>query len=618
MENPSDQERSSPGRKPARGMPIAFVLAAAIAVVVAVSVAVVYVAGYGVARRGAADLVRERAHFAIDTIIASTTRHLEPTRAQLAYIDEAIAAGDVRVEDRRALGDLLSASLAAAPQVSVAAFVYPDLTVLRALRARTADRIAMLNWRGDPDVAAAFDAARHAPGPYWGELFVAEEAGQAFINLRQPVWREGRFLGVLVAGVSVSELSGFLGRLPLGDTDRAFILRGNEAVLAHPNMANGVPGISDEAPLPGRGAVGDPVLAALWSAEAAVPLDFDVGNGLQARAVAVGGNEYVVLYQMLSGYGEPPWLVGTYVDLEAATAPLDRLDIIPRVGIAILALGLLVALLLGRRLSRPIRLLAHAAERIRALDIDGAPRLKTGHFAEINDAAAAYNAMVRALRSFETYVPRALVSRLVGDDGAGAIVSEEREVTVLFTDIVGFSNLAEEMSAPDLAALLNEHFTILGHAVEAEGGTIDKYIGDSVMAFWGAPDRQDDHAVRACRAVQAISCALVAMNIARAELGLEAVRLRIGVHSGKVVVGNIGSPSRINYTIVGDTVNIAERLEELARDFDDGEATATALASGATAALAATAGMGLEPLGERMLRGHQQPVAVWRLQTDGA
>ncbi|MBT6441070.1 MAG: HAMP domain-containing protein [Alphaproteobacteria bacterium] len=605
-------------RRSPKGLPIAIVLAGAIGAVVIIAVAIVYAAGYGVARKATADLVSERANFAIDTIISRTTQHLQPIRAQLAYINSAVDAGDVDVEDPAALGNLLSASLAAAPQVSVAAFIYPDLSVLRALRGRIAGRTAILDWSEDAEVARSYALAKAADGPFWGGLFVAEEAGQAFINLRHPVRQGGRFLGVLVAGVSVSELSMFISGIPLAVSDQAFILRGHNEVLAHPALLDGVPGISDTHPLPALHEVGDPILGALWAAENEIPLDFDIGDGLTARAVAVSGGEYVFIYRTLAGYGDVPWLVGTYVDLDAASAPLDRLGLIPRVGIAILVLGLGLALFMGSRLSRPIRQLSAAAERIRALDVDGAPELKLGRFRELNEAARAYNAMIGALRSFQTYVPRALVGRLIGQEADTAIVSEEREVTVLFTDIIGFSTLAENMSAVDLATLLNAHFTAIGQCVEAEGGTIDKYIGDSLMAFWGAPDRQSDHAARACNAARAIERALAITNQARCANGEGAVRLRIGIHSGKAVVGNIGSPSRINYTIVGDTVNIAERLEELARDEASEVANTTVLISESTAEQLEGTDIAVLPLGARQLRGRHRPIDVFQLVVDEA
>ena len=180
--------------------------------------------------------------------------------------------------------------------------------------------------------------------------------------------------------------------------------------------------------------------------------------------------------------------------------------------------------------------------------------------AEIDEQVRAFNLMLDALKVFQTYVPRKLVERLVALGGGEGMPSETRELTVMFTDIVTFSEIAERMGAEETAAFLNRHFGMLADCIRAEHGTIDKYIGDAVMAFWGAPERLDDHAARAVQAARRIAETITADNQRRARKGLSPVRVRIGLHSGPAVVGNIGAPDRVNYTIVGDTVNDAQRL----------------------------------------------------------
>ncbi len=186
-----------------------------------------------------------------------------------------------------------------------------------------------------------------------------------------------------------------------------------------------------------------------------------------------------------------------------------------------------------------------------------------------------------------------------------------REITVIFTDIVGFTAHSDAMDAEGVATLLNAHFGDVSAAVEAEDGTIDKFIGDSVMAFWGAPHRQPDHAQRAVRAVIAMTARIRARNADRTTQGLSPIRVRIGVHSGDAVVGNIGAPGRVNYTIVGDTVNIGSRLEQLCKEVAP-DADVVALMSAATARH-----LGAEsphtPAGAHALRGRETAVEVFRL-----
>src|SRR3546814_6000796 len=122
--------------------------------------------------------------------------------------------------------------------------------------------------------------------------------------------------------------------------------------------------------------------------------------------------------------------------------------------------------------------------------------------------------------------------------------------------------MSERLTAQETADLLNEHFALVTACIEAEGGIVDKFIGDAVMAMWGAIKRDEDHAVHACAAVRAIGMAMAADNARRLMLGKPILRMRVGIHSGPVVIGNIGAPGRINFTVVGDTVNTAQRLEQ--------------------------------------------------------
>ena len=202
--------------------------------------------------------------------------------------------------------------------------------------------------------------------------------------------------------------------------------------------------------------------------------------------------------------------------------------------------------------------------------------------------------------------------RLIQKGENREIISEERELTVMFTDIVGFTSKSEGQPAADVAEFLNEHLTILGSCVDAEEGTIDKFIGDALMAFWGAPDHQDDTADRACRAALAMAKEIETDNRIRKSEGKEPVRLRIGIHTGPVVVGNIGAPGRVNYTIVGDTVNATQRLESLGNKVESNE-DVTILISAVTKSLL-KGHYTLSRLGSFDVKGKEEELEVFRLK----
>jgi adenylate cyclase len=232
------------------------------------------------------------------------------------------------------------------------------------------------------------------------------------------------------------------------------------------------------------------------------------------------------------------------------------------------------------------------------------PRLPRSRFRELDEAQRAFNAMLAALQAFALYVPQRLVLRLIARGDLAALLSESREVSVLFTDIVDFTGRTERLGASETAAFLNHHFGLLTACIEAEQGTVDKYIGDAVMALWGAVEDQPDHALRAVRAASAIAAALRADNRSQTR----PVRLRIGIHSGTVVVGNIGTASRMNYTVVGDPVNVAQRLEKLAGELVP-ELEVAIVISGETARRLPP-DIRLRPLGRHRLRGRDAPAEV--------
>ena len=254
-------------------------------------------------------------------------------------------------------------------------------------------------------------------------------------------------------------------------------------------------------------------------------------------------------------------------------------------------------------------ILSQAGQRLARLDFTPL-EIKSSRIKEVERAVEAQRAMRNGLQWLSNYIPRTLTPVLMksGDQ----LISRERDIVVLFTDIVGFSTIAEGRSAAKVAALLNRHFGLLGAIIDQEGGTIDKYIGDSIMAFWGAPLDQEDSADRAVRSAQRIAQKLHVDNQRRARKGLKPLRIRIGIHKGPALVGNIGAPGRVNYTLVGDTVNVAQRLEQFGREIDDGDSDAIIVISGELAS-ALPPGAALIDRGEQLFHGRSTAMQVFQV-----
>ena len=436
------------------------------------------------------------------------------------------------------------------------------------------------------------------------------------MNLRHPLRRDGEFVGMLFALISVQELSSLVTEIGALHRATAFVLFGPDRVIAHPNLASRHPARTATTSVAAVGDIGDPVLPLLAGAKRAFGFDEAAQSGIEVLKVASPDAVYYVALRWHDEYGKTAWAVGSWLAVEGEIEAIKRLRFAGLIGLGLLLVAIAVAIVLGKALSRPVQRIAAASRKVGDFDLSAITSLPPSRVKEIDEQAAAFNSMVGGLAAFERYVPKLLVQRLVKLGLAGHVASEERQVTLLFTDIAGFTSLSERLPPADVAALLNRHFSLITSCIEIEGGTIDKFIGDAVMAFWGAPEPQPDHALRACRAAQAIAHSVAAEHRASAASGGIPVRIRVGIHSGSVVVGNIGSTSRMNYTVIGDTVNTCQRIESLGKQFDRGEPV-TILISGATVALAGDR-MSFEPAGVGELRGRQEAVPIYRLVGENA
>jgi class 3 adenylate cyclase/DNA-binding NarL/FixJ family response regulator len=218
---------------------------------------------------------------------------------------------------------------------------------------------------------------------------------------------------------------------------------------------------------------------------------------------------------------------------------------------------------------------------------------------QLHSAVVEREAQTQTLRSF---VPSHVVERLTPEDAMQ--LQEECEATILFSDIRGFSGLAEQLSNRDVAALLARHLAAMAEVVLSHGGTIDKFAGDAVMAVFGVPDEAPDHAERALRCALAMQARQSEMNWEAWTGGAQALGVGIGVNTGTVIAGTLGGGGRLEYTVVGDAVNIAQRLQS---DAAAGEVLATA------ATVAAAPAVPVESVGAKAVKGRKESVEVYRV-----
>jgi adenylate cyclase len=276
-----------------------------------------------------------------------------------------------------------------------------------------------------------------------------------------------------------------------------------------------------------------------------------------------------------------------------------------------LVLSALLAIWLARGISRPVQELSLGVKRIAEGRYD--EPVAVGSRDELGQLSSAFNAMARGLEERDRV--RDLLGKNVSPEIAAELLrrpavlgGEEKDVTIMFTDVRGFTSLSESAAPADLLATLNEYFTELTCVIEAHGGIVDKYIGDAVMAVFGVPLATGDHARRAVACAAEVRRVLGAYNAARAAAGLPRLDTGMGLATGKVIAGNMGSAARHNYTVIGDTVNLAARLQDETKTYkvDSVIAARTAAACGHPD--------WLQPLGQVTVRGKTEAIEVFTLR----
>jgi class 3 adenylate cyclase len=501
-----------------------------------------------------------------------------------------IANGEVRL-------DLAREAIASSPAVSQVAVYDVDGRLIDAIRKANSE---------------AAPPAQSLPAPLrqstrGGGTWVAPEPADAdgLQRYLEPLQAEGKPRGFLLStldGAMLSSLLEDVSRARFDDPGRILLLDRSLRVI--------VGGDPSREP-PGKTMRQEDVFAS-----AAIPAQaFTSGFALTAEYRAPTGEDMVATLRTLPARG---WAIIVRRPIREAYAALAtaRRGLI---GAAALFAGLALAagIWLGRRNTRPIATLVDLTRAYASRKLEARAQIHTGDelemlgrsMEEMADALQSSGAeIVRRARveaNLSRYLPATVAHSISEGSAEIRLGGERRPVSVLFADVVSFTPFAESSPPEQVVAFLNQLFTTLTEVVFRHQGTVDKFIGDCVMAVFGAPHAQADHAARAVAAAEDMQRFVEAQAPAwQKEFGFE-VRLGIGIGSGEAVVGNLGSESRMEYTVIGDVVNVAARLEAMARP---GQILVTEQVS-----REAGSGFRFTSLGQAELRGKRQPVAILEL-----
>jgi adenylate cyclase len=394
-----------------------------------------------------------------------------------------------------------------------------------------------------------------------------------------PIFINRDFSGVIAGVVEFERLSRFLAGLQVGKTGNVVLLDRNSRVLASAASAALKRQQAGEMPELDTLARGHPMLASVDAPLQSGGLslaDLRETRQLEITGPADGKNYFVTL----SPLNFSDWVVVTVIPASDFLASIERSAMILLIALA--ALTIIVAaisiLLANRLVAAPLLRIAGQLRHIEDFRLDQVIRLASP-LRELDDLSGVLLQMSRGLAAFQKYMPTDLVRTLVSQGVEARRGGHQQTLTVMFTDVAGFTGISEELG-DRVVPVLAEYLEAVSTAVLKYRGTIDKFIGDGVMAFWGAPVPSERHAVDACAA--ALACQrLLALQRAEADhCRGTPLHIRVGINTGRMLVGNIGSSERLSYTVIGDPVNLASRLEALGKiygvDIVIGEETRTA------------------------------------------
>jgi adenylate cyclase len=404
----------------------------------------------------------------------------------------------------------------------------------------------------DPRARPWYQQAVASDGVIWTEPFVFNEGAYgvtAAVALREPV--SHALVGVFTADFFLDDISRFLAetaRATSIGSVRLLVLSRSGLVVAdsvgqRDELATALPGVGDRV-LPGG-------FAGL-GADRPQPVGF-----------TIDGVRYVGAFQVIGSDGGPEWIASVLMrEDEVLQVVYNTRRGVLTLGIVFLSVAVVLGSVVAHRVAVPLTVVARDLEQVGRLELSPGPS-PSSFVREIAVVATAVDRMKSGLRSFGRYVPTEIVGDVLTEGEDARLGVEYRRMTIHFSDVAGFSRIAEHLAPERLIEQLSEYLLEMTAILRDEHGTIDKFLGDGILAFFNAPNDVPDHARRACMAAVRCKQRLEELNRAWEAAGKSAFHIRIGLHVDDTLVGNIGTPDRFDYTVVGDAVNLASRLESL-------------------------------------------------------
>jgi adenylate cyclase len=373
---------------------------------------------------------------------------------------------------------------------------------------------------------------------------------------------QGKVAGVLAADLKLDTFSDFVQAQRPGPHGAVMIFDQAGSLIAHPDFAALVASAMTD---PARSQLPniDGIKSGLVASVLGKSPNVELNEGIVRDDEGQGYLFRLTKFALSEGYSASILLLAAQDDFVQNVRKLQFTGLV--LAIVVGAAFIPMVWMFGSRMARSLNAITAQARKLQNLaEPDSVP--VTSHIAEIHELGNTVNLAQRAIWSFAHFVPKEIVRRVLDNSISTRLGGVKQEITLVFTDVQGFTTIAESADPDVLMRQTSRYFSVLTQAFLAEAGTIDKFIGDAVMVFWNAPNPQPDHVARACRAALAAQAAGERLNAEFEAEGWAPFITRFGIHVGEAVVGNVGSTERMNYTALGNTVNLAARLEGLNKE----------------------------------------------------
>ena len=451
----------------------------------------------------------------------------------------------------------------------------------------------------DPRLRPWYQGAQKAEKIFWTDTYIFFTAQKPGITVAEPYFNAfGDLIGVLGVDIELDQLSVFLEDQQVGKEGLVFIFDKKGKVIAFPKIK--LMKMENEKLRPIQFTELD-----LPSVQKAINSYFKTGE--HSFTVTENGiNYFSVFTPFPSNFGKD-WLIGIVVPEDDFIGFFKEMQTgIVLISLCVLLFSIGIAWWLSNSISRPIERITEEQKRIEGMNLEGDFNIDSS-IREVDALSHGMVAMRNSLKAFQSYIPAELVRQLIQQGEGATLGGRERTLSIMFADIANFTSISENMDPEALMLQLSEYLGMLAETIRLNHGTVDKYLGDGVMAFWGAPVSSEQHAIHACQAALSCSKGIQEMNRSWELKGKKPFWSRFGIHTGVTLVGNLGSQSRMNYTVVGDSVNLASRLEGVNKIYK------TEIIVSSDTRDAAEREFLFRPLGSVAVKGKKQEVEIYAL-----